>query len=103
MTDINSFSNTEPEYVKEVIPISYYALDECWIDPNQEFGTFVFPVEYPEYQQEPEFVKMVIPISAYEEDEHLSYRDFEPDIYISMLGKTHTAQMLKPDQPGAMM
>ena len=100
MTDINSFSKVEPEHVKVVIPIEFYVPDECWIDPGLEAGNFLF---LDEYGEEPEFVKMVIPISVYEQEEHLAYRDFEPYSFISMVGKSHTAHMLKPDQPGAMM
>jgi hypothetical protein len=100
MTDNNFFWEVEPDHVKVVIPISFYVPDENWIDPELEVDNFLFTADLGE---EPEFVKMVIPISAYEQDEHLSYRDFDPDIFIAMVGKSHTAQILKPDQPAAMM
>jgi hypothetical protein len=100
MADINSFSKVEPEYVKGLIPNEFYVPDEYWIDPGLEAGDFLFPNEYGE---EPEFAKMVIPISVYEQDEDLSYRDFEPYSFISMVGRSHTAQILKPSQPRAMM
>ena len=100
MTDNNSFWEVEPDYVKVVIPISFYVPDENWIDPELEAEIFLFPADHGE---EPEFAKIVIPISAYEQDEHLSYRDFDPDSFIAMVEKSHTAQILKPGQPGAMM
>ena len=100
MTDIHSFSEVAPEFVKVVIPISFYVADERWIDPKLETDNYLCPAEYDE---EPEFVEMVIPISAYEQDEYVSYRDFEPDNFMPMVGKSHTAQILKPDPPGAMM
>jgi len=100
MAEIHSFSEVAPEFVKEVIPISFYVQDENWIDPKLETENYLCPAEY---DAEPEFVEMVIPISAYERDEHLSYRDIDPDIFMPMVGKSHTAQILRPNQPGAIM
>ena len=62
MTEISSFSKIEPEYVKVVIPISFYVLDENLIGSRLESANFLCPVEYP---GAPEFAKMEIPISAY--------------------------------------
>ena len=100
MADINSFSKVEPEYAKVVIPITVYAQDECFMNPKVEAGNFLFPVEYSE---EPEFVKMVIPISAYAQDDYFSYKDFESDSYISVVGNPNATQISKPDQPNAIM
>ena len=100
MVDINSFSKVEPEYVKIVIPISYYVPDENLVYPEQETENFLFPVEYSE---EPEFVKMVIPISAYAQDEHLSCRDFQSTIFMSMVLNPNATRIKQTDQPNAIM
>ena len=103
MTNIHSFSQVEPEFVKEVIPISFYEEDERWIDPRQESGTYLFPAGHGEYGEEPEFVKMVIPIAAYEQDEFLSYRDFESDDFMPMAGNPFPIPANSPGQQDAMM
>ena len=100
MADINSFSKSEPEYVKVVIPIAVYAQDECFMNPKVESGNFLFPVEYSE---EPEFVKMVIPISAYAQDDFYSYKDSESENFISMVGNPNVTQIDIPGQPNAIM
>ena len=100
MTDNNSYREVEPDFIKVVIPISFYVADANWIDPKLETENYLCPAEYDE---EPEFVEMVIPISAYEQDEHVSYRDFEANNFMPMVGSSHTAQILKPAQPGAIM
>lgn len=103
MTDIYSFSEVEPEFVKTVIPISFYEEDECWIDPGQESGTYLFPAEHGEHGEEPEFAKMVIPIEAYEQDEFLSYLDVESDDFMPMVGNPFPSPNSSPGQPGAIM
>ena len=100
MADNKSSSKVEPEYVKEVIPISFYVPDENLIDPKQETESFLYTAEY---KNEPEFVKMVIPISVYEQEEHLAYRDFEPTIFMSMVLNPNTAHINQTDQPNAIM
>ena len=100
MTEINPISNAEPEYVKAVIPISFYVLDENYIGQKQEVENFLCPAKY---ENEPEFVKMVIPISAYEQDEPLSYRDFEPTMFMSMVLNPIATHINQTDQPNAMM
>ena len=100
MANINSFPKIEPDYVKEVIPISFYAPDENLIDPMQEAENYLCLTEY---EKEPKFVKMAIPISAYEQDEYWSCRDFEPANFMLMVLNQNATQICKPDQPDAMM
>jgi hypothetical protein len=100
MTDIYSISEVEPEFVKMIIPISFYVPDECWIDPRYEFRDLAFPAEYGE---EPEFVKMVIPILAYEQDEFLSYGNFGLNNLMQVIGNPYQTPDKGPGQPGAMV
>jgi hypothetical protein len=68
MTDINVLNAIEPEYVKEVVPISLYEGDMCLIDYRYEMLNCTFAVNDAE---ESEFVTLTLPISAYEHTDNL--------------------------------
>ncbi len=68
MTEIKVFNAMEPEYVKEIVPISRYEVEMCTMDYRYEILSCTFALNNAE---ESEFVTLTIPISAYEHIDHL--------------------------------